>query len=161
MTSTPWRISSRLIVLMALSWPSQMGTAVRTLIGSLARGISGSGFVGICAPDHYHAGGDRAAHVEGEVSPRAGDLALPRRAGEVGVRLGHLPDARRANRMAVAHQAPAGVDGNRTGWLARPQRLPGLRQDRCAALQQRRPAPALGKTEYLVGEDLRDREAVV
>src|SRR3954468_5137563 len=126
MTSTPWRISSRLIVLMALSWPSQMGTAVRTLIGSLARGISGSGFVGICAPDHYHAGGDGAAHVEGEVASRAGDLALPRRAGEVGVRLGDLPHARRPDRMAVAHQPAAGIDGDRTRRLARPERLPGL-----------------------------------
>src|SRR4051812_22947629 len=144
MTSTPWRISSRLIVLMALSWPSQMGTAVRTLIGSLARGISGSGLVGICAPDHYHAGGDGAAHVEGEVAPRAGDLALARGAGEVGVRLGDLPHAGRPDRMAVGHQAAAGIDGDRPCWFAGPERLPDLRQGRCATLQQRRPAPALG-----------------
>src|SRR4029453_3758145 len=33
MTSMPCRLNSRLMVLMALSWPSQIGTAVRMRIG--------------------------------------------------------------------------------------------------------------------------------
>src|SRR5688500_3966082 len=34
MTSTPWRMNSRLIVVIALSCPSQIGTAVSRRIGS-------------------------------------------------------------------------------------------------------------------------------
>src|SRR5687767_12925482 len=107
MTSIPWRISSRLIVLMALSWPSQIGTAVRTRSGV------GLAFI---SPDHRDARRDAAAHVERQIPARAVDLTRAGALGEVLEGLDDLPDASGAHGVAVADQAAAGIDRDRSGW---------------------------------------------
>src|SRR3954471_19408576 len=93
MTSTPWRISSRLTVLIALSCPSQIGTAVRMRTGVV---ILDCGFwiadwetrgqlnpqspvqipKSFPSPNHRDARRQAAAHVEGHDRPRTRHLAL-------------------------------------------------------------------------------------
>src|SRR5690606_34537101 len=60
-------------------------------------------------PDRADAGREAAAHVEGQVALRALDLPVARLAGELDEHLVELANARRADGMAVAHQAAARV----------------------------------------------------
>src|SRR5207247_204229 len=99
----PCRMNSRLMVLIAASWPSQIGTAVRMRIGPLF----------FISPNHANIGGVRSANVEGQVVLRVGDLTFIRAFGQMKIGLDHLPHARRADRMAVADQAAAGIDERR------------------------------------------------
>src|SRR5205085_8199182 len=80
--------------------------------------------VGIFPPDHYHACGYAAAHIEGEVPPRAWNLTRAGLLRELNVGFGHLSHAGRADRVAVAHQPAAGIDRNRSLRLPSPKVFP-------------------------------------
>src|SRR5438552_3085368 len=103
----PCRMNSRLMVLMAASCPSQMGTAVRMRIGPLF----------FIAPDHADIRGVRAADVEGQIMLCIRNLPFARALRQMQVRLDDLPDTRRAHGMAVADQAAAGIDERRPAFL--------------------------------------------
>src|SRR5205814_8706911 len=84
------------------------GRVARTRPGGVISGPVGL----IPTPDHGDARRQAAAHVESQVSLCARDLAGVRLPGELLVGLEYLTHAGRADGMAVADQAAAGVHGD-------------------------------------------------
>src|SRR5258706_11430511 len=134
MTSMPCRINSRLMVLMAASWPSQIGTAVRVRIRALF----------FISPNHRNVGCVCAADVERQVTIRPGNLAFPRALGEMQIGLGDLADAGGSRCMPVADEAATGIDERRAAVLEPLRALPGWRE-----------------AEQFVGDDFRNGKAIV
>src|SRR5881628_1674124 len=130
----PWRMNSRLIVLMAASWPSQMGTAVRM---RMTRSV-------FTCPDHADVAGVGAADVECQVALAVGNLSVAGAVSQMQVRLDDLAHAGRADGMAVADETAAGIDERRAAFLQKLRALTGL-----------------GEAEQFVRDDFRNRKAVM
>src|SRR5437762_2796891 len=95
-------------------------------------------------PDHTHIRRVRAANVEREIPSSTKYLPFPRAAGQVEISFRHLPNARRADRVAVTDEAAAGI--HKLG-------LAGFEKARALA--------GFSKAQQLIGDDFRDREAIV
>ena len=81
--------------------------------------------------------------------------------GELAIGFDHLANAGRADRMAITHQAAAGVDRQRERRYSSSDLAAHLRQGRRPGLQQLNAATARSEAEDFVSDDLRYRKAVV
>src|SRR4030095_16722158 len=102
------------------------------------------------SPNHHDASRHAAAHVEGQKSLDALNLAIAGGPSELAIRFDHLANARRPDGVAVAHETAAWIDRHISDCglrIADFQSRTHGRQSRCAALQQIRPCTGLSETQ--------------
>src|SRR5882724_1265951 len=115
----------------------------------------------LTSPNHHHVGGHAAAHVEREKTFDTLNLVFASGPGELAIGFDHLSNASRSDRMAITHQAAAGVDRQREGRNSSSDPGAHVRQGRRPGFHQLSASTVRSETENFVSDDLRYRKAVV